>query len=76
MLEALAALLESREIADETAIKIKPYKTAQSGTPRGDLSSCPPVQIHVHEDAKTGFQPLIHKDHIRWVPLTRLTGYT
>ena len=54
MLESLAALLESREIADEAAAKIKPHKTAQSGTPRGDISSRPPVQIHVHEDAKTG----------------------
>jgi len=54
MLEALAALLESREVADEAAAKIKPHKTAQSGTPRGDFSSRPPVQIHVHEDSKTG----------------------
>jgi len=41
-------------IADEPAAKIKPHKTAQSGTPRGVFSSRPPVQIHVHEDAKTG----------------------
>ena len=56
MLESLAALLESREmeVADEAAAKIKPHKTAQSGTPRGVFSSRPPVQIHVHEDAKTG----------------------
>jgi hypothetical protein len=54
MLEALAALLETREIANETATKIKPHKTGQSGTPRGAFSSRPPVQIHVHEDAKTG----------------------
>jgi len=40
------------EIAGEA--KTKPHKTAQSGTPRGDFSSRPPVQIHVHEDAKTG----------------------
>jgi len=68
MLESLAALLETREmeivaeaevaasveIGDKTAAKIKPHKTAQSGTPRGDFSIRPPVQIHVHEDAKTG----------------------
>jgi len=68
MLESLAALLETREmevaaeaevaasveIGDKTAAKIKPHKTAQSGTPRGVFSSRPPVQIHVHEDAKTG----------------------
>jgi hypothetical protein len=56
MLEALAALLETREleVADEAAPKIKPHKTAQSGTPRGVFSSRPPVQIHVHEDAKKG----------------------
>jgi hypothetical protein len=54
MLEGLAALLETKEIANETATKIKPHKTAQSGTPRGVFSSRPPVQIHVHEDAKTG----------------------
>ncbi len=65
MLESLAALLEIRErevaaeaevakVADKVAPKIKPHKTEQSGTPRGDISSRPPVQIHVHEDAKTG----------------------
>jgi 5-methylcytosine-specific restriction endonuclease McrA len=54
ILEALAALLETREIADEAATKIKPHKTGQSGTPRGVFSSRPPVQIHVHEDGKTG----------------------
>ena len=42
------------EIVDEPEAMIKPHKTAQSGTPRGDFSSRPPVQIHVHEDAKTG----------------------
>jgi 5-methylcytosine-specific restriction endonuclease McrA len=68
ILESLAALVESREmeiaaeaevaasveIADETTTKIKSHKMAQSGTPRGDFSSRPPVQIHVHEDANTG----------------------
>jgi len=62
MLESLEALLETREmevaanveIKDKTAAKIKPHKTAQSGTPRGAFSSRPPVQIHVHENAATG----------------------
>jgi len=40
MLEALAALVESME-------------DSKKG-PRGPLASRPPVQIHVHEDAKTG----------------------
>jgi len=41
MLEALAALLETKEL--------------QSGKcPRGHFSSRPPIQIHVHEDTKTG----------------------
>jgi len=44
----------SVEIGDKTTAKIKPHKTVQSGTPRGDFSSRPPVQIHVHEDANTG----------------------
>ncbi|MEN8008669.1 MAG: HNH endonuclease signature motif containing protein, partial [Candidatus Krumholzibacteriota bacterium] len=41
MLEALAALLETKELQGEKC-------------PRGHLSSRPPVQIHVHEDKETG----------------------
>jgi len=41
MLEALAALLETKELQ------------GQKG-PRGHLASRPPVQIHVHENAETG----------------------
>jgi len=54
VLESLAALVESREMDIAGEAKIKPHKTAQSGTPRGVFSSRPPVQIHIHEDAKTG----------------------
>jgi len=42
------------EVADETDAIIEPHKRAQSGTPRGDFPCRPPVQIHVHEDTKTG----------------------
>ena len=41
ILEALAALLETKELQNKKC-------------PRGHFSSRPPVQIHVHEDAKTG----------------------
>jgi 5-methylcytosine-specific restriction endonuclease McrA len=41
MLEALAALLETKELQGQKC-------------PRGHLPSRPPVQIHVHEDAETG----------------------
>jgi 5-methylcytosine-specific restriction endonuclease McrA len=41
MLEALAALLETKELQGQKC-------------PRGHLSSRPPVQIHVHENAETG----------------------
>jgi len=41
MLEALAALLETKEIQGQKC-------------PRGHLSSRPPVQIHVHENEETG----------------------
>jgi len=54
MLESLAALVETKEMEIAGEAKTKPHKTAQSGTPRGVFSSRPPVQIHVHEDAKTG----------------------
>jgi hypothetical protein len=56
MLESLAALVGAKVmgVAEETAAKINPHKTAQSGTPRGDFSSRPLVRIHVHEEAKTG----------------------
>jgi len=54
MLESLAALAESREMEIAGEAKTKPHKPTQSGTPRGVFSSRPPVQIHVHEDAKTG----------------------
>jgi len=41
MLEALAALLETKELQSQKC-------------PRGHLASRPPVQIHVHENAATG----------------------
>jgi len=41
MLEALAALLETKELQDQKC-------------PRGHRSSRPPVQIHVHENKETG----------------------
>jgi len=41
MLEALAALVETKELQSQKF-------------PRGDFSSRPPVQIHVHENAATG----------------------
>jgi len=52
MLEGLAALLESKEM--ESRAIANHQKMEQSGTPRGVFASRPPVQIHVHEDAKTG----------------------
>jgi len=56
MLESMAAFLEIREmeIADQTDAVTKPHKRAHKRTPRGVLSSRPPVQIHVHENAETG----------------------
>jgi 5-methylcytosine-specific restriction endonuclease McrA len=56
MLESMAAFLEIREmeIADEIETVTKPHKRAHKRTPRGVLSSRPPVQIHVHENAATG----------------------
>ena len=41
MLEALAALVETKELQDQKC-------------PRGHFPSRPPVQIHVHENAETG----------------------
>ncbi len=41
MLEAMAALLETKELQSQKC-------------PRGHLASRPPVQIHVHENAATG----------------------
>jgi len=41
MLEALAALVETKELQSQKC-------------PRGHLASRPPVQIHVHENAETG----------------------
>jgi len=41
MLEGLAALVETKELQSQKC-------------PRGHLSSRPPVQIHVHEDAESG----------------------
>jgi 5-methylcytosine-specific restriction endonuclease McrA len=52
MLEALAALLESKEI--ESRAMTNHQNKEQSGTPRGVFAGRPPVQIHVHEDKKTG----------------------
>ena len=52
MLEGLAALLESKEI--ESRAMTNHHKKDQSGTPRGVFAIRPPVQIHVHEDKKTG----------------------
>lgn len=49
--EELAALLESKEI--ESRAMTNHHKKEQSGTPRGVSTNRPPVQIHVHEDAKT-----------------------
>jgi len=56
MLESMAAFLEIREmeIADETNAITEPHKSAHKRTPRGVFANRPPVQIHVHEDAKTG----------------------
>jgi 5-methylcytosine-specific restriction endonuclease McrA len=56
MLESMAAFLEIREmeIEDETNAVTKPHKMVHERTPRGVLANRPPVQIHVHEDAKTG----------------------
>jgi len=50
----IAAEMEVTAVADEASAIIIPHKTAQSGTPRGAFSSRRSVQIHVHEDAKTG----------------------
>ncbi len=52
MLEGLVALLESKEM--ESRAMTNHHKKEQSGTPRGVIASRPPVQIHVHEDKKTG----------------------
>ena len=54
MLEALAGLVETMEVVDEADTPRKPHQKAPKRTPRGVLAGRPPVQIHVHEDAKTG----------------------
>ena len=56
MLESMAAFLEIREmeIADGTDAVAEPHKSTHKRPPRGVLANRPPVQIHVHEDAKTG----------------------
>jgi hypothetical protein len=50
MLEALAALVETREAAGESDNTDSIAKLLSGGP----LAGRPPVQIHVHEDAKTG----------------------
>ena len=64
MLEALAALVEMKEVevtdgADSThrAAKRTPrgvFRKTSQRTPRGVLACRPPVQIHVHENTATG----------------------
>jgi len=62
MLEGLAALLEAREVElaaemevrGQTGAEGKPDPKTPNLGPRGPISSRPPVQIHVHEDAATG----------------------